>query len=133
MVRHIVNKEGFTLIDTLFSFSMMMLLTSITLFYCFTYSPPLDQVIDVIFGYVEQVRYRALLEHKNYAIHLDSNKVEFEDVVYYFPNNIEIQSPQVITFNKNGNITLATSIEICKLELCKTMVFNLESGHMYAR
>lgn len=130
MDKLIVNKKGFTVIDTLFSISITLLLCTITLFHHFTFTPSMDGVIHCIFGIVEQAKYEALLVHERQYVAFNRQSIVYKEYEYVLPDQFYIDNQQVIEFNKNGNINLATTVQLCNDTVCKSLVFHLESGHM---
>lgn len=132
------NNQGFTLIEVIFTISVIIILSFFTLHYAISSPPQLsfNQQCNKIISFLEEVKTKALLNHKRIDILIESARISYDfqgivflelDQNYYFENSFELY------FNKNGNINSANHLDVCNRETCKSIIFNLGSGVFYVK
>lgn len=133
------DNQGFTLIETIFVLSIIIMLSTLTLHYAIVSSPviSLEQQCQQIISLLEEAKTTALLNHQKIELLIDDKQISYQYLnqeckvklndKYYFQNSIELY------FNENGNINKGNHLNICHQETCKSIVFNVGSGTFYAK
>lgn len=132
------DNHGFTLIEVIFSISIIIILSVFTLNYAITLSPHLsiDQQCDEIIGLLQEAKTKALLNHEKINILISDNQISYD---FQGKHSIELDSNYYIQdvfelyFNKNGNINSGNHLNICSQEICKSIIFNVGSGAFYVK
>lgn len=132
-----LTNKGFTLVEVLFSLSIIIVLSSITLNHAINNKPKItmDQQCSQIISFIEKAKSRALLIHQQVDITITSNQISYGDNLeslrlndgYYFSNDFDFH------FNKNGNISSGGHLQICNQEICKSIIFNVGNGAFYVK
>lgn len=125
------NKNGFSSVEVLFCFVIIIVISLLTLYKLPNFNFNFDIISNQIFYVVEHAKNNSLIEHKSNVVTFENDRVFYGDYIYNLTTGYYIDNPQVISFNKNGNISMATTVQLCNDSICKGLVFNLESGHMY--
>lgn len=131
--------KGFTLIETIFTLSIIILLSSITVFYS-NYKGNDSLLLNFnttkLINTLQKVKVESNFYRKSISIDLfdhfliingkDQKKVMFNKDIF-------ITGPKIISFNTNSNVNKATTINICKQKNCKKIIVNLGSGNIYVK
>lgn len=132
------SNHGFTLIEVIFSISVIIILSLFTLQFAIT-SPihlTFDQQCLKIISLLQEAKSTALINHKQITITINRNYISYDfngqhkltlDKPYYFSNNFELY------FNKNGNINAGNTLNLCNQQQCRQIVFNVGSGAFYVK
>ena len=139
--KHMLNNKfkGFTLIETIFTLSIIILLSSITVFYS-NYKGNDSLLLNFnttkLINTLQKVKVESNFYRKSISIDLfdhfliingkDQKKVMFNKDIF-------ITGPKIISFNTNSNVNKATTINICKQKNCKKIIVNLGSGNIYVK
>ena len=133
MVKLMLNNRGFTLIEVIFSISVIIILSLFTLSYA-RLSPvhlSIEQQCNQVISLLQDAKTQALLNHQKIDIIIENNQISYNsgnqhvlklDENYYFENSFELY------FNKNGN-----TLKLCDKHTCKSIVFNVGSGAFYVK
>ena len=133
-----LDKHGFTLIEVIFTFSVIVVLSLLTLKMS-VLSPPhlsFEQQCNHIINFLQEAKTQAILHHEKIDILIGNNQISYHyredmflylDANYYFENNFELY------FNENGNINGGNHLNICNSHECKSIVFNVGSGSFYVK
>ncbi|WP_249030422.1 type II secretion system protein [Tannockella kyphosi] len=130
-----MNKSnGFTLVETLLCLSTIIILSSFSMKTIYVDTVSLDSVVYQIMETIEQAKLYSVAYCQSVKITLNKNSIscqlENENISYQWDDSIDIQDTQTISFNQEGHINSATSVEICQGSDCSSIVFHLETGHM---
>lgn len=132
------NNRGFTLIEVIFSISVIIILSLFTLKYA-CLSPvhlSLEQQCNQVISLLQDAKTEALINHQKITIIIEKNQISYDnekkhilklDKNYYFKNSFEL------CFNKNGNINSGNTLNLCDKYTCKSIVFNVGSGVFYVK
>lgn len=138
MVKLMLNNRGFTLIEVIFSISVIIILSLFTLSYA-RLSPvylSIEQQCNQVISLLQDAKTQALLNHQKIDIIIENNQISYNsgnqhvlklDENYYFENSFELY------FNKNGNINSGNTLKLCDKHTCKSIVFNVGSGAFYVK
>lgn len=138
MVKLMLNNRGFTLIEVIFSISVIIILSLFTLSYA-CLSPvhlSIEQQCNQVISLLQDAKTQALLNHQKIDIIIENNQISYNsgnqhvlklDENYYFENSFELY------FNKNGNINSGNTLKLCDKHTCKSIVFNVGSGAFYVK
>lgn len=133
------DKNGFTLIETIFVLSIIIMISTFTLHYAIVSSPKisLKQQCQLVISLLEEAKTTALLNHQKIELLITERKISYQYLDkehgvklndnYYFQNEIKLY------FNNNGNINKGNHLNICNHETCKSIIFNVGSGTFYAK
>ena len=132
------DKHGFTLIEVVFTISIIIILSVFSLHFAITTPPCLsiDQQCKQIIALLQEAKTQALLNHERIDILIDHNRISYDnqgeqkielDRNYYFQNSFELY------FNENGNINKGNHLTICNQNDCRSIVFNVGSGTFYVK
>lgn len=132
------NDYGFTLIEVLFTISIIIILSLFTLHFSITISPHLsiDQQCNKIVSLLQDAKTKALLNHERVDILISDNQISYDyqgEHIVELDSNYYIQDTFELYFNKNGNINSGNHLNICNQKLCKSIVFNVGSGVFYVK
>ncbi len=133
----LINR-GFTLIEVIFSISVIIILSLFTLRYA-RLSPvhsSIKQQCNQVISLLQDAKTQALLNHQKIDIIIENNQISYNDgnqhvlkldENYYFENSFELY------FNKNGNINSGNTLKLCDKNTCKSIIFNVGSGVFYVK
>lgn len=133
-----LNKHGFTLIEVIFSMSIIIVLSLFTLRLT-TISPlslSIDEQCTLIMSLLQEAKYQALLNHSKVEIIIQSQKIGYQYPKEHFLElnaNYQFENSFELSFNKNGNINAGNTLKICDLYTCRSIVFNVGSGVFYVK
>lgn len=132
-------KEGFTLIEVVFTISILIVLSTFTLTYSISSKPQisLEQQCQLIVSLLEEGKSTAILNHQQVDIVVNANTISFnydgkEHTVTLTGDNYIDQSYD-FHFNRNGNISSGGKLNICNHNQCKSVVLNVGSGAFYVK
>lgn len=125
-------KNGFTLLETLFSLSVILFITTLSVSSINNYKIPINIVTNEIINIVELAKVDSLTKKNTNTVLFNNDNIKYDTNEYALPDHYYIKNPQSISFNKNGNVSNATTIELCE-DICYSIVINLESGHIYRK
>ncbi|WP_455683355.1 prepilin-type N-terminal cleavage/methylation domain-containing protein [Thomasclavelia sp.] len=132
------SNQGFTLIEVIFTISIIIILSLFTLDFAIS-SPPqlsIDQQCNKVINLLEEAKTKALINHEQVDILIDVDQISYnyqkEFVVklnknYYFQDSFELY------FNKNGNVNSGNHLNICNQKECRSIIFNVGSGTFYVK
>lgn len=132
------SNQGFTLIEVIFTISIIIILSLFTLNFAIS-SPPqssIDQQCNKVINLLEEAKTKALINHEQVDILIDVDQISYnyqkEFVVklnknYYFQDSFELY------FNKNGNVNSGNHLNICNQKECRSIIFNVGSGTFYVK
>ena len=133
----LINR-GFTLIEVIFSISVIIILSLFTLRYA-RLSPvhlSIKQQCNQVISLLQDAKTQALLNHQKIDIIIENNQISYNDgnqhvlkldENYYFENSFELY------FNNNGNINSGNTLKLCDKNTCKSIIFNVGSGVFYVK
>lgn len=132
------DRKGFTLIEVIFTISVLLLLSLFTLHFGLSASiyVPIDQQCKMIIALLEEAKTKALLHHEQVNILIDKKQISYDgssggmltlDENYYFENSFELY------FNKNGNVSSGNHLNLCNYNECRSIIFNVGSGAFYVK
>ena len=132
------NDYGFTLIEVLFTISIIIILSLFTFHFSITISPHLsiDQQCNKIISLLQDAKTKALLNHERVDILISDNQISYDyqgEHIVDLDSNYYIQEAFELYFNKNGNINSGNHLNICNQKMCKSIVFNVGSGAFYVK
>lgn len=132
------DNHGFTLIEVVFSISIIIILSMFTLHFAITISPHLsiDQQCNRIIDLLQDAKTKALLNHERINILISNNQISYDyqgEHTVELDSNYYIQDVFELYFNKNGNINSGNHLNICNQEMCKSIIFNVGSGVFYVK
>lgn len=132
------DNKGFTLIETLFSFSIMMILTIVSVpLINLSLTPSLARQADQIIVYVNYAKSYAISAHQRVELKFDGQKMSLtcENVIIdeYHLSKGEFSKSLNIWFNEKGNINQANSLFLKNNNEQVKLTFNLGTGNCYAK
>lgn len=132
-------KKGFTLIEVLFTISILIILSTFTLTYSITTKPQisLNKQCQLIISLLEEGKSVAILNHRQVDIEISANMISFnndgkEKKVTLTGDNY-IDHSYDFHFNRNGNISSGGKLNICNQKQCKSIILNVGSGAFYVK
>ncbi len=132
------DNQGFTLVEVIFTISIIIILSLFTLSFAIS-SPPqlsIEQQCSKVIDLLEEVKAKALINHKQINVLIDINQISYNyqkefivklDENYYFQDSFELY------FNKNGNVNSGNHLNICNQKECRSIIFNVGSGVFYVK
>lgn len=132
------NSHGFTLVEVIFTTSIIIILSLFTLRFAITKVPysSIDQQCQRIIGLLQEAKTKALLNHERIDILIENNQISYDHQGKYIvklDSNCYIQDMFELYFNKNGNINSGNHLNVCNQEKCKSIIFNVGSGAFYVQ
>lgn len=130
-----MRNKGFTLIESLFVFSLVMLLAVLTVpKLSRKKEKPLDLQVDQISVFLEEAKYKSLAYHQKVKILFDRKTIAVEggkkialNEDCYFKNYHNFH------FNNDGNINKGGHFAICNKKSCVNFIFHLGGGNFYVQ
>lgn len=133
------GSRGFTLIEVVFTISIIIVLSTFTLHYVINSQPKitLEQQCDLIVRLLEESKSVAILKHQQIDIEISSNKIgyygEAVERVIILNEHYYIDDGYDFHFNRNGNISSGGHLNICSYDRCKSIILNVGSGAFYVK
>lgn len=131
-------KKGFTLIEVLFSLSITIVLSLISLpLLTHSLSPNLDKQAHQLLVYIDCAKSNALINHEKTYLNFGYDSLTITDQadfnLDYQLSDSHFDKGLQLYFNESGHINLANSITLIKGAASKKIVINLGTGHCYVK
>lgn len=132
------SNQGFTLIEVIFTISIIIILSLFTLNFAIS-SPPqlsIDQQCNKVINLLEEAKTKALINHEQVDILIDVDQISYnyqKEFVVKLNNNYYFQDSFELYFNKNGNVNSGNHLNICNQKECRSIIFNVGSGAFYVK
>lgn len=131
-------KSGFTLIEVIFTISIIIILSLFTLNFAIS-SPPqlsIEQQCSKVIALLEDAKTRALINHEQIDILIETDRISYnyqKDFIVKLNENYYFQDSLELYFNKNGNVNSGNHLNICNQKECRSIIFNVGSGTFYVK
>lgn len=139
MDKHMLTNRGFTMIEVLFCLSTIIILSTLTL--SFTLQNKSSSNFETEFvkiqSLLEEAKTLAINEHQKVDIEIDSNSIGYtvdrRQRTITLAGNFYLDDIKEMYFNNNGNINRGNTIQLCNINECRSIVFNVGSGDFYLK
>lgn len=133
-----LNKKGFTLIESLFTFSIILFLSLLGLnnnHNITTSSIDLD--VNRTVAFIEAIKANSLNYHHSNIIQVYEHELlvenEFINLTLKVNSDLYFNNITEIKFNENGNISRSGHLNLCNDLQCKSIFFSLATGEIYVK
>ena len=117
------DDSGFTLIEVVFTISIILILSTITLHF--------------VISLLEEGKSRAMINHEQINIVIQTKQISYngqkDQRTLTINDNYYIDDYYEFHFNHNGNISSGGHLKICSSNGCKSIILNVGSGAFYVK
>lgn len=131
-----LQNKGFTMVEMIFVLSIILILSSFTLYNCKrNFKPSYSIVKNNISAVIDEAKDTALTQHQRIDLQFTAHKIQFvyndKCINYLLPSGYYFDHLQEVYFNPYGSINQANHINLCFENSTHMIVFHLGAGDYY--